>query len=173
MRYSSGIILALFSTSAMATTPCDYTKNIESTHLKRIEQTKIIDKKINMAYNNQMRCTVKIESLVDSKWYKQNSTFTFDPFVMTADEGCDRAINRAKAKVYNIASPELVRSKTDMNCEYKKPQVIREIKIPLPNTMLNYGEHREVRTNPKCRLEVGSVKYKAGYVLHGYKEVCE
>ncbi len=173
MRYSSTLFVALFSTSAMATTPCDYTKQIESMHLKKIESTKIVDKKINMTYNNQMRCSIKIESLVDGKWYKQAETFTFDPFIMTAEEGCDRAINRAKTRVYNRASPELMKSKTNMECTHKTPKIRGELKIPLPKTMLEYNEHVEVKLNPQCKLEVGSIKYSEGYVLHGYKEVCQ
>ena len=43
----------------------------------------------------------------------------------------------------------------------------------LPYSLMRYGEHREVVLRPHCSVVAGTVTYKEGYTLHGYKEVCD
>lgn len=172
MRYSSVILVGMLPFSAFAS-PCDYEKDVSSMHLKKIESTKVIDKSLKMVYDNQMKCDVSIESLVEKKWYKQNESFIFNPFTMNAEEGCDRAVKRAKERIYHRASPELFKSTTNMKCNYKSEKEIRTFAVPLPKKMIGYGETIEIKINPKCKLVAGTIQYDEGYVLYGHREICE
>jgi len=93
---------------------------------------------------------------------------------MTAKEGCDRAVVRAKEKIYDRASPELFRSTTTMKCSSRQKVEKKDVFLNvLPSSLMGYGEHREVVLSPKCTVSAGKVTYKEGYTLHGYKEICE
>ena len=173
MRYASFIAVLLSSKSVIAA-PCEYQKDVNSLHLKKIERSEVERKAITMTSDNQARCTVKIKSLVDKRWYQQIESFIFDPFVMTAKEGCDRAVVRAKEKIYDRASREGFRSTTTMKCSSRQKVEKKDVFLNvLPSSLMGYGEHREVVLNPKCTVSAGKVTYKEGYTLHGYKEICK
>ena len=167
------IPLTLMASTAIAA-PCEYERDVQSTHISNITESKVTDRFIHMTRDSKMRCTVNVSSLVKDKWYKQKETFVFDPYVMNAKEGCERAIDRAKERIISRVSPEVFRSSTKMKCTSKRKSKKKDVYFNvLPSSLMSVGEHREVVLNPKCSVVAGSVTYKEGYTLHGYKEVCD
>ena len=110
------VLPLLLATSTAMASPCTYEKDVNSVHIKKIESTRVLNRSITMMNDSMMRCSVDIESMVDGKTYRQQDSFVFDLFSMNADEGCGRAMSRAKERVYHRASPELFRSSTTMKC---------------------------------------------------------
>jgi len=173
MKYSSFLAAMVLPTAVMAS-PCEYDRDVESIHTKVIESTRITDKSIRMMTDKTMQCTVQIESLVDGKWFNQQETFRFDPFIMDADKGCNRAVDRAKERIYSEVSPELFRSRSTVKCSHKYAKKrLKDIVLPLPKSMMNYGEHVEIKLNSNCRLQSSVKTYDGGYTLYGYKELCK
>ena len=168
------VLPLLLATSTAMASPCTYEKDVNSVHIKKIESTRVMNRSISMMNDSMMRCSVDIESMVDGKTYRQQDSFVFDLFSMNADEGCGRALSRAKERVYHRASPELFRSSTTMKCSAKRKVEKKGIFFNvLPYSLMGYGEHREVVLRPHCSVVAGTVTYKEGYTLHGYKEVCD
>ncbi len=101
---------------------CLYKRDVSTVHTKTLETTKIDRKRIiPLPDHGAKKCVISMRGMIDGEWHHGNASFVFDSS-MSEDEACDRAIGRAKEKIYRNASPEVFSSKVEMDCKVKVKQ---------------------------------------------------
>ena len=110
-------ILLLFSTTALADTPCDYKVDDKVIYQGSIESVKLVSKDIqaNPKIKDIRKCVVSIEARVDGKWYPSKGEYMFGPDMAQVD-ACSHAEGRAKKKVMREIIPETIKSEKKLNC---------------------------------------------------------
>ena len=110
-------LLLLFSTTALADTPCDYKVNNTITYKGSIESVRLISKNIqaNPKIKDIRKCVVDIEARVDGKWHPAKGEYMFGPDMSQVD-ACTHAEDRAKKKVMREIIPETMTSEKNLNC---------------------------------------------------------
>lgn len=160
---------------------CNYDRQTSLTHTKRIERTIVNAKDITRIGMELFKCSISVKSKVDGEWFDGEGEFTYS-LDMTGSEGCSRALARAKEAVYNLASPEVISSKIDMQCNTeietnnRQNSVLKqayEAAIPMPKELPEMGEIVEITLdNDGCRMTPHKFKYQGGYIVDGFKAKC-
>ena len=111
-------LLLLFSTTALADTPCDYKVDDKVIYQGSIESVRLISKDIqaNPKIKDIRKCVVDIEARVDGKWHSSKGEYMFGPDMSQVD-ACTHAEDRAKKKVMREIIPETMTSEKNLKCD--------------------------------------------------------
>lgn len=106
----------LVTTPAFAESKCDYTHNIDSQFTKTIDRTENIDRNVFPYVEDTRKCIMTMDIVIDGISYPGRGEFVFGPD-MAENTACKNAMQRAKEDTIRLVSPEVLQSKTDMDCE--------------------------------------------------------
>ena len=115
---------------AVADTPCDYVKDVQTNWTQQIEKTSNIDKKVFPYVEDTRKCVMTMDVTIDGQTYPAEGSYVFGPD-MTENNACDSATVNAKKSVISKVSPEILSAKTEMNCS-TKPQESVQVTESLP-----------------------------------------
>ena len=109
--------LLLFSTTALANTPCDYKVDDKIIYEGHIESVRLVSKSVETIpkIKDIRKCMVSIEARVDDKWYPSKGEYMFGPDMSQMD-ACTHAEDRAKKQVMREKIPETLKSEKNLNC---------------------------------------------------------
>ena len=111
------VVGTLLSTTALATeTPCDFKSKDKLIYEGKIESVRVVKKDAQKYVEDTRKCTMKMESRVDGKWYPSTGQYIFGPDLSEVD-ACERAENRAKIKVMRTIIPETLKSEKNLKCD--------------------------------------------------------
>ena len=121
MRFiTAGILASLHTCSpAFAETPCDYEHKVNSQFTKQIDKTENVDRKVFPYVDDTRKCIMKMDIFIDGVSYPGEGEFVFGPDI-SENLACTNAMQKAKQKVIQSVSPEILNAKTDMSCEQKQ-----------------------------------------------------
>ena len=110
--------LLLFSTTALANTPCDYKVDDKIIYEGHIESVRLVSKSVETIpkIKDIRKCIVSIEARVDGKWHPSKGEYMFGPDMSQVD-ACTHAENRAKKKVMREIIPETMTSEKNLKCD--------------------------------------------------------
>ena len=113
--------LLLFSTTALANTPCDYKVDDKIIYQGHIESVRLISKSVESIpkIKDIRKCMVSIEARVNDKWHPSKGEYMFGPD-MSQVEACTHAEDRAKKQVMRQKIPETLKSEKNLNCSLTK-----------------------------------------------------
>ena len=117
-------ILGLASCNyAVADSPCDYVKDVQTNWTQQIEKTSNIDKKVFPYVEDTRKCIMTMDVTIDGQTYPAEGSYVFGPD-MTENDACDNATVNAKKSVISEVSPEILSAKTEMNCSIQDKPVV-------------------------------------------------
>jgi hypothetical protein len=128
-------ILLLFSTTALADAPCDYTVDNKIIYQGNIESVRVVSKNIqsNPSIKDIRKCVMSIEARVDGKWYPSKGEYMFGPDMSQMD-ACTHAEDRAKKDIMREIIPETLKSEKRLNCALTKSR--KQCKVVYMNTSI-------------------------------------
>ena len=119
-------ILGLASCNyAVADSPCDYVKDVQTNWTQQIEKTSNIDKKVFPYVEDTRKCMMTMDVTINGQTYPAEGSYVFGPD-MTENDACDNATVNAKKSVISEVSPEILSAKTEMNCSIQDKPVVAE-----------------------------------------------
>ena len=143
MQLNKIVILVgtLLSTTALATeTPCDFKSKDTLVFEGSIESVRVVKKDVQKYVEDTRKCTMKMESRVDGKWYPSTGQYIFGPDMSEVD-ACERAENRAKIKVMRTVIPETLKSEKNLKCDLTSPK--KSCKVVYINAVVGeFGQQR-------------------------------
>ena len=87
------IVGTLLSTTALATeTPCDFKSKDKLIYEGSIESVRVVKKDVQKYVEDTRKCTMKMESRVDGKWYPSTGQYIFGPDMSEVDASGGAAI---------------------------------------------------------------------------------
>ena len=113
---------------AVADTPCDYVKDVQTNWTQQIEKTSNIDRKVFPYVEDTRKCVMTMDVTIDGQTYPAEGSYVFGPD-MTENDACDSATVNAKKSIISQVSPEILTAKTEMNCSTKDKPVIAEAPV--------------------------------------------
>ena len=124
-------ILGLASCNyAVADSPCDYVKDVQTNWTQQIEKTSNIDRKVFPYVEDTRKCVMSMDVTINGQTYPAEGSYVFGPD-MTENDACDNATVNAKKSIISEVSPEVLTAKTEMNCS-TKPQESVQVVESLP-----------------------------------------
>ena len=143
MQLNKIVILVgtLLSTTALATeTPCDFKSKDKLVFEGSIESVRVVEKDVQQYVEDTRKCTMKMESRVDGKWYPSTGEYIFGPD-MSEMNACNLAENRAKVKVMRTIIPETLKSEKNLKCDLTN--VRTQCKVVYINAVIGeFGQQR-------------------------------
>ena len=135
------VVGTLLSTTALATeTPCDFKSKDKLIYEGKIESVRVVKKDVQKYVEDTRKCTMKMESRVDGKWYPSTGEYIFGPD-MSEGDACERAENRAKIKVMRTVIPETLKSEKNLKCDLTSPK--KSCKVVYINAVIGeFGQQR-------------------------------
>ena len=121
-------IFALSSTTALASSPCDYDQTIETNWSHKIEKTSNIDKKVFPYVDDTRKCVMKFDVAIAGVTHSTSGTYVFGPDA-TENYACDQAMIKGKKKIIGEVSPEILTAKTNMNCTVKSEPKVADVQV--------------------------------------------
>ena len=119
-------ILGLASCNyAVADSPCDYVKDVQTNWTQQIEKTSNIDKKVFPYVEDTRKCMMTMDVTINGQTYPAEGSYVFGPD-MSENDACDNATVNAKKSVISEVSPEILSAKTEMNCSIQDKPVVAE-----------------------------------------------
>lgn len=119
-------ILGLASCNyAVADSPCDYVKDVQTNWTQQIEKTSNIDRKVFPYVEDTRKCMMTMDVTINGQTYPAEGSYVFGPD-MTENDACDNATVNAKKSVISEVSPEILSAKTEMNCSIQDKPVVAE-----------------------------------------------
>ena len=119
-------ILGLASCNyAVADSPCDYVKDVQTNWTQQIEKTSNIDKKVFPYVEDTRKCMMTMDVTINGQTYPAEGSYVFGPD-MSENDACDNATVNAKKSVISEVSPEILSAKTEMNCSIQENPVVAE-----------------------------------------------
>jgi len=125
-----GVIGLASCNYAVADTPCDYVKDVQTNWTQQIEKTSNIDRKVFPYVEDTRKCVMSMDVTINGQTYPAEGSYVFGPD-MTENDACDSATVNAKKSVISQVSPEILTAKTEMNCS-TKPQENVQVVESLP-----------------------------------------
>ena len=113
--------LLLFSTTALANTPCDYKVDDKIIYEGHIESVRLVSKSVEKVpkVKDIRKCMVSIEARVNGEWHPSKGEYMFGPDMSQVD-ACTHAEDRAKKQVMREKIPETLKSEKKLNCSLTK-----------------------------------------------------
>ena len=135
------VVGTLLSTTALATeTPCDFKSKDKLVFEGSIESVRVVEKDVQQYVEDTRKCTMKMESRVDGKWYPSTGEYIFGPD-MSEMNACNLAENRAKVKVMRTIIPETLKSEKNLKCDLTSPK--KSCKVVYINAVIGeFGQQR-------------------------------
>jgi len=135
------VVGTLLSTTALATeTPCDFKSKDKLIFEGSIESVRVVEKDVQQYVEDTRKCTMKMESRVDGKWYPSTGEYIFGPD-MSEMNACNLAENRAKVKVMRTIIPETLKSEKNLKCDLTN--VRTQCKVVYINAVIGeFGKQR-------------------------------
>ena len=119
-------ILGLASCNyAVADSPCDYVKDVQTNWTQQIEKTSNIDKKVFPYVEDTRKCMMTMDVTINGQTYPAEGSYVFGPD-MSENDACDNATVNAKKSVISEVSPEILSATTEMNCSTQDKPVVAE-----------------------------------------------
>ena len=137
------LICTLLTTTALATeTPCDYKSKDKLIYEGSIESVRVVKKDVQKYVEDTRKCTMRLESRVNGKWYPSTGEYIFGPDMSEVD-ACERAENRAKIKVMRTIIPETLKSEKNLKCDLTSPK--NSCKVVYINAVVGEFGQQKVR----------------------------
>ena len=137
-------ILGLASCNyAVADSPCDYVKDVQTNWTQQIEKTSNIDKKVFPYVEDTRKCMMTMDVTINGQTYPAEGSYVFGPD-MSENDACDNATVNAKKSVISEVSPEILSAKTEMNCSIQENPVVAE--APTETVTIQEGTPVETET---------------------------
>ena len=115
---------------AVADTPCDYVKDVQTNWTHQIEKTENVKRDVFPYVENTRKCVMSMDVTINGQTYSTEGDYIFGPD-MTENDACDNATVNAKKSIISEVSPEVLTAKTEMNCS-TKPQESVQVVESLP-----------------------------------------
>ena len=137
------LVCTLLTTTALATeTPCDFQSKDKLIYEGSIESVRVIKKDVQKYVEDTRKCTMKMESRVDGKWYPSTGEYIFGPD-MSEVNACEHAENRAKIQVMRTVIPETLKSEKNLKCDLTSPK--KSCKVVYINAVVGEFGQQQVR----------------------------
>ena len=137
------LVCTLLTTTALATeTPCDYQSKDKLVYEGSIESVRVVKKDVQKYVEDTRKCTMRLESRVNGKWYPSTGEYIFGPDMSEVD-ACERAENRAKIKVMRTIIPETLKSEKNLKCDLTSPK--KSCKVVYINAVVGEFGQQQVR----------------------------
>ena len=108
----------LMSSTAFATSPCDYTADNTVEYQGSIESVRSVKKevwKVNPDFEDIRKCVISLDAQINGKWYPTKGEYMFGPD-MSETKACSFAENRAKVNIIRKMLPEKLTGKKNLKC---------------------------------------------------------
>jgi hypothetical protein len=125
-----GVIGLASCNYAVADTPCDYVKDVQTNWTHQIEKTENVKRDVFPYVENTRKCVMSMDVTINGQTYSTEGDYIFGPD-MTENDACDNATVNAKKSIISEVSPEVLTAKTEMNCS-TKPQESVQVVESLP-----------------------------------------
>lgn len=125
-----GVIGLASCNYAVADTPCDYVKDVQTNWTHQIEKTENVKRDVFPYVENTRKCVMSMDVTINGQTYSTEGDYIFGPD-MTENDACDNATVNAKKSIISEVSPEVLTAKTNMNCS-TKPQESVQVVESLP-----------------------------------------
>ena len=125
-----GVIGLASCNYAVADTPCDYVKDVQTNWTQQIEKTENIERNVFPYVEDTRKCVMSMDVTINGQTYPAEGSYVFGPD-MTENDACDSATVNAKKSIISQVSPEILSAKTEMNCS-TKPQENVQVVESLP-----------------------------------------
>jgi hypothetical protein len=125
-----GVIGLASCNYAVADTPCDYVKDVQTNWTQQIEKTENIERNVFPYVEDTRKCVMSMDVTINGQTYPAEGSYVFGPD-MTENDACDSATVNAKKSIISQVSPEILSAKTEMNCS-TKPQESVQVVESLP-----------------------------------------
>ena len=141
---------------AVADTPCDYVKDVQTNWTQQIEKTSNIDKKVFPYVEDTRKCVMTMDVTIDGQTYPAEGSYVFGPD-MTENNACDSATVNAKKSVISKVSPEILSAKTELNCSTKSEEAVEVVQSAPVETVIvektiDNTNTTVVRSEPKIQI---------------------
>lgn len=129
---------------AVADTPCDYTKDVQTNWTQQIEKTTDIERNVFPYVEDTRKCVMTMNVTIDGQTYPAEGTYVFGPD-MTENNACENATVNAKKSIISQVSPEVLSATTEMNCSTKEELPVH---AAVPQPEVNIVERPVVQSAP-------------------------
>ena len=129
---------------AVADTPCDYTKDVQTNWTQQIEKTTDIERNVFPYVEDTRKCVMTMNVTIDGQTYPAEGTYVFGPD-MTENSACENATVNAKKSIISQVSPEVLSATTEMNCSTKEELPVH---AAVPQPEVNIVERPIVQSSP-------------------------
>jgi hypothetical protein len=133
-----GVIGLASCNYAVADTPCDYVKDVQTNWTHQIEKTENVKRDVFPYVENTRKCVMSMDVTINGQTYSTEGDYIFGPD-MTENDACDNATVNAKKSIISEVSPEVLTAKTEMNCS-TKPQESVQVVESLPQESVQVVE---------------------------------
>ena len=124
-----GLLTVGFITDTNSTeVNCEYSDKTTAKLVGKIDGIRNFESKTKDYAEEKRICAVGFEAKIGKKWYKTRDFYVFGPD-MSQSEACNKAKDRAKLKVLEQHSPQLVTSNVEHYCEEKTPEKVVEAPV--------------------------------------------
>ncbi|OUV77155.1 MAG: hypothetical protein CBC91_05450 [Rickettsiales bacterium TMED131] len=100
-------------------TPCDFEQAVETNWQHTIEVVSNIDRKVFPYVDDTRKCVMKMDVTINGVEHYTSGDYVFGPDA-TENYACEQATIKAKKEIISKVSPEVLTSKTEMNCSVRK-----------------------------------------------------
>ena len=129
---------------AVADTPCDYTKDVQTNWTQQIEKTTDIERNVFPYVEDTRKCVMTMNVTIDGQTYPAEGSYVFGPD-MTENSACENATVNAKKSIISQVSPEVLSATTEMNCSTKEELPVH---AAVPQPEVNIVERPIVQSSP-------------------------
>ena len=120
---------------AVADTPCDYVKDVQTNWTHTIEKTENIERNVFPYVEDTRKCVMTMNVTINGQTYPAEGSYVFGPD-MTENDACDSAVVNAKKSIISEVSPEVLSAKTEMNCSTKPQENVQVVEsLPQENVI--------------------------------------
>jgi hypothetical protein len=101
--------------------PCDFEQAIETNWQHTIEKVSNINRKVFPYIDDTRKCIMKMDVTINGVEHYTSGDYVFGPDA-TENYACEQATIKAKKQIISKVSPEVLTSKTEMNCSVRKTE---------------------------------------------------
>jgi hypothetical protein len=123
---------------AVADTPCDYVKDVQTNWTQQIEKTENIERNVFPYVEDTRKCVMTMNITINGQTYPTEGSYVFGPD-MTENNACDNATVNAKKSIISQVSPEILSAKTEMNCSTKSQENVQVVESLPQESVIQEG----------------------------------
>jgi len=133
-----GVIGLASCNYAVADTPCDYVKDVQTNWTQQIEKTENIERNVFPYVEDTRKCVMSMDVTINGQTYPAEGSYVFGPD-MTENDACDSATVNAKKSIISQVSPEILSAKTEMNCSTKSQENVQVVESLPQESVIQEG----------------------------------